>query len=334
MKRSAAAFILLFSIAAISFCVSSCKNQEKLPGSHEKVRIGYSFEPSNALYIIAEAKGFFSHEGLTAEIKTYPSGKLAMEGMFRGEVDLSMSADTPIVFNSFERRDFSIIASTAVIDRYHKIIARKDKGILKPEDLRNKRIATQKASAVHYYLYAFLQSHGLAVKDVSLVFKQPDDLPDLLSKGLIDAFSMREPFISKAENLLGSNAIVFAESGLYLRTDYLTAKTDFVNSKSRAIKKVLMSLIRAEEFIKKYPEQAIKLVCEKLGVRETEIKDVWKDMIFEVSLDQADVIALEGIARWAIQSKLTEKTEMPNYLDFIYTDALKAIKPEAVTIIK
>lgn len=325
------AMLLIFGLM---FCLMSCKRQEKFTGPKEKVRIGFALEPSNALYIIAETKGFFAQEGLAVELKGYSSGKLSLESMFKSETDLSMSADPPIVFNSFERRDFSIIASTISIDRYHKIIARKDRGILKPEDLRNKRIATQKASAVHYYLYTFLLKHGLSVKNVDLSFKQPDELPDLLSEGQIDAFSMREPFISKAKNLLGDNAIVFAEPDIYLRKDYLTAMNDFIKNKPEVIKKVLRALIRAEEFAKTNPEQAIKIVSEKLRVKESEIKELWPDLMFRISLEQSVLISLEGIARWAIQSKMTDKTQAPNYLDYIYQDGLKAVKPEAATIVK
>ena len=100
------------------------------------------------------------------------------------------------------------------------------------------------------------------------------------------------------------------------------------------VKKVLRSLIKAEEFAKTNPEQAIKLVAEKLNVKEAEIKELWPDMIFAISLDQTNVISLEGIARWVIQSKLADKTQVPNYLGFCYLDTLKAVKPETVSIIK
>ena len=215
MFPSAVFMILMFS--GMIILSTSCRKQEEVAGPKEKVSIGYSFDAVNALYIIAEAKGFFTQEGLAAETKEYQSGKLSMEGMFKGEIDLSTPSEPSIVFSSFERRDFSIIASTASGDRYYKIIARKDRGIQKPEDFRNKRIATQKASAANYYLYAFLLTHGLSVEDVDLSFKQPDELPDLLSKGEIDAFSLSEPFISKAEDLLGGNAIVFTEADIYLQ---------------------------------------------------------------------------------------------------------------------
>ena len=61
---------------------------------------------------------------------------------------------------------------------------------------------------------------------------------------------------------------------------------------------------------------------------------LWDVFTFEISLNQSLLVALEAEARWAIKYKLTESTEVPNYLDYIYIDALEELKPEAVTIIR
>jgi NitT/TauT family transport system substrate-binding protein len=53
-----------------------------------------------------------------------------------------------------------------------------------------------------------------------------------------------------------------------------------------------------------------------------------------VTLTQVLLITLEDETRWAIKSKLVEKSKMPNYIDFIYVDGLQAVKPEAVRIIR
>jgi len=42
---------------------------------------------------------------------------------------------------------------------------------------------------------------------------------------------------------------------------------------------------------------------------------------------------MEDQARWAIQNNSTDATEVPNYLDHIYIDALLEVKPEAIGII-
>jgi NitT/TauT family transport system substrate-binding protein len=43
---------------------------------------------------------------------------------------------------------------------------------------------------------------------------------------------------------------------------------------------------------------------------------------------------MEDEARWMIENKLTTKTTIPNFLDYLYLDGLLTVKPEAVNIIR
>jgi NitT/TauT family transport system substrate-binding protein len=298
------------------------------------ITIGVEQGPLSSLMMTAEDQGFFSKHGVDVTVKYYASGKLALNGMFSGEVDLATPAETPFVFSSFERRDFSIVATIGSSDNEAKIVARKDMGIQKPGDLRGKRIATQKASAVHFFLHSFLTKYGLSDKDIKLSFKHPDELVPALANGEIDAFSMREPYVSKAKTLLKDNIIVFEEPGLYLKTYNLVALNTFIKDRPQAVKSILRALIKSEEFVKKHPEHAQRIVSNKTGVQESEVAGLWSDLRFEVSLEQSHLTSLENEARWAIRNKLADGKKIPNYLNFIYLDALEAVKPKGVTIIR
>ncbi|MEE9594876.1 MAG: hypothetical protein V3V92_05695, partial [Candidatus Hydrothermarchaeales archaeon] len=59
----------------------------------------------------------------------------------------------------------------------------------------------------------------------------------------------------------------------------------------------------------------------------------WPKQEYAVKLPQAMLILFEDQARWRIKNNLTDKTRVPNYLDYIYLDALEEVKPGAVTII-
>ncbi|KCZ71448.1 hypothetical protein ANME2D_02178 [Candidatus Methanoperedens nitroreducens] len=41
-----------------------------------------------------------------------------------------------------------------------------------------------------------------------------------------------------------------------------------------------------------------------------------------------------SLLRWMIRNNLTSEKQMPNFFSYIYRDGLKAIKPEAVNIIR
>jgi NitT/TauT family transport system substrate-binding protein len=42
---------------------------------------------------------------------------------------------------------------------------------------------------------------------------------------------------------------------------------------------------------------------------------------------------MEDEARWMIQNRLTDKTQVPNYLDYLATEALGQVNPKAVRLV-
>jgi NitT/TauT family transport system substrate-binding protein len=60
----------------------------------------------------------------------------------------------------------------------------------------------------------------------------------------------------------------------------------------------------------------------------------WSESPFSLSLDQSLITAMEDEARWMIKNNLTAETKVPNFLDYIDEDALEAVKPDAVNIIR
>ena len=146
--------------------------------------------------------------------------------------------------------------------------------------------------------------------------------------------SNNPPDSAKEAKLLGDNAVVFAEPGLFFQTFNLVALKSFIKDKPETVKKVLRALIQAEEFTKKNPDEAKKIISKYMGISETEMAAVWSDVTLRVSLDQHLLLNLEDEARWAIKNKLTDKTKVPNYLNLIYLNGLEAVKPKAIAIIR
>lgn len=299
--------------------------------SYRSLTLGLPMQPSTALVLIARANGYFADEGLPLTVKDYPSGKRAMaEGLFTGAADVVVASDTPVVFNALEERAFSILATVFHADNVNRIIARKDRDIKTPADLRGKRVATQRASAVHYYLHLFLLDRGLTEDDVELVFLKAEDLPKALAEGSIDAFSMREPYIGMAAKALGENAVVFAAPGIYLQTDQLIARSGLVKTHPREIATLLHALTRAERFIKQNPDRSIDIVAEQVGASRSRVAKSWPTLTPAVALQQPLLLRLENQARWAAAH--VPGSSYPNFLDFVEEGPLKSADPDAVTI--
>jgi len=326
--------LILFLIAIISMVnpVSRINAEQKAP---EKISIGIQDNTIVAIVLVAKAKGFFAKEGLDASINRYPSGKLALEAMLKKEVDIATVSDIPIVMESFNRDDFLILSGIAYSDKGIWVIARKDRGINRASDLKGKRIAVQENSAGHFFLSVFLLHNYMLASDVDIVYMQPQDMAQAFINGDIDAFSFRNPYIAQAKAALADKTVEFFEPGVYRQTFNLVGNRGFIKEKPEVIKKILKALLKAEALIRDNSEEAEKAVTTQLGKeREKEVIDDWNIYQFDVSLEQSLIITLEDIARWAVKSGLTQKKGIPNYLDFIYSEALDGIDPDSVTIIK
>lgn len=314
---------------------SGCGDSQKFAGTPEEISFGSVPNVLATLVIVARDQGFFAQEGLVIAFRDYPSGKRAfVDGFLTGEIDVLTSSGVPIVINSFERQDYSIVATVGQSDDVARIIARRDRGIRQPEDLRGKKVATQFGSAVHFFLDLFLADNGLSIDDIELVDMEAEKLPGALASGEIDAFCMREPFVEQAEELLGANAVLFAESGLFLKTHNLVVRNSLIRDKPETVKRMLKALLKAEQFVESYPERAIAIVAADLGIEELAVASPLLKIMPRLSLDQSLLLELEDEARWAIQEDLAAGTDIPNYLDYVYIDALAEIKPDAVTIIR
>ena len=325
-------------VLAAGLITSGCDSDDSpgTPAQREPIRYGLTQQSMSALGIVACDANFFSREGLDAEITEYVSGKRALQALLDGEVDAITTAGIPIVFASLTRRDFRIVAGLASLTtNVERIVARKDRGIVTPADLQGRKVATQRGSAVHFFLHMFLVKYGLTERDIDLTFMKAEELPGALIRGEIDAFSMREPYVGRATKALGNDAIVFEAPGVYYRTDYLVVSEELIRTRPEAVEKMIRALVRAEQFAKQDPSRLVSVVAARLGAEnESVVRRELAQTRLDVGLGQSLLTCLENGANWAIATGLTEQTDVPNYLEFIYLDAIESVKPEAVTIIR
>ncbi len=284
---------------------------------------------------IAEDQGFFEKQGINVRIRGYKSGGAGLDEMLAGNIHIAGVAETPIVYTSFARNDFQVFATVYTNSNDPKIIARSDKGVLKPSDLAGKRIgSTKNGQSAHFFLHLFMLKYGIEQKDVTVVHDSPAGIAERLNSGDIDAASLFEPYVTFAEKKLGDNARVFAEPGIYFKTFNLVSKTIFLKNNQEAVKRVLYALIRAEKFVLEQPGQTVEIISAAYFTDKEIVTKFLASSSLDVTLSGSLLTTMKDQARWAVENKLTDHREIPNYSDFVYTDALKSVRPESMTILR
>ncbi len=323
----------LIVLVIIGMSVGGCQEQpKKYTGPVEKISVGATTQELSTLIWIAEAKGYFEENGLDATVKAYDTGIETKDALLAGEVDVADTVDFVITGLGFEETDIKVLASinTAIIDY---IIARRDRGISSLSDLKGKKIGIKRGSSAEYYLGRTLIFNNLSLQDVELIALHPPEMADAIVQGKVDATITWHPHNYYIKNSLGDNAIIWSAQGGQDVYWVIFSKAEFVQKYPEKIKRLLNALIQAEEFVKHNNLEAKEIIARRVNLDLSYIESVWLDFHFIVDLPQNIVIAMEDQARWKMENNLTDKTDVPNYLDYIYFDALEDVKPEAVGII-
>ncbi len=183
-------------------------------------------------------------------------------------------------------------------------------------------------------MHLFLIENKLEDKDVTIIDMAASKLPQALADGKVDAISVWEPHIINAVKLLGKNALLLPSKYLFREDFYFVQNKSFLKDHPEATVRFLKAIERGNEFIKENKSEAINIVANRLHVDTAFVSSVWDIYDYKLVLDQSILLVLEQEATWAISNHLVTADKIPNYLDYIYVDALKEVKPNAVTIIK
>ena len=285
------------------------------------------------LVFIAHVQGYFAHEGLNITLQPYTTGKDALDAALEGRADLATVADIPIMFAVMKRHPVSIVATISTVEKDPGVIGRKDKGILTPADLHGKHIGVTLGTSGHFMLDALLIRQKLSTDDVTLHDLQPQELANALLQGDVDAVATWEPYLGALRTQLGANGMIFYSEGIYELPFNIAGTRDYVVNHPEIIKKFVRALVRAERLCRDEPDAASQIIASAINVSRENLQELWPSYRFSVTLDQSLLLTLEDETRWAIKNALTDRTNIPNYLDHFYLDALEAVTPAAVTVI-
>lgn len=309
-------------------------NETEKPRQPEKATFAYVATTPAILAGIALHQGYYRQEGLEITPRPHTFGKSAIEDMLAGNADFATAAESSIMMAIMKGEAIFILATIQTSNRDNAIVARKDSGILRPEDLKGKRIATTLGATPDFFMDAYLSRHGIAKEEYEKVDLEPEGLQDALVSGKVDAVSACQPFLIQMEKKFGDRVVSFYDENIYTWTFNVVARQEFVRNNPGRAKKLLHALVRAEEFVKQDPAEAQKIIADNSGMDLSLVVEIWSNTTFKVSLDQFLVLALEDESRWAIDSGIIAKKEIPNYLDYIYFAGLEAVKPKAVRILR
>ncbi|MBI3830561.1 MAG: aliphatic sulfonate ABC transporter substrate-binding protein [Planctomycetes bacterium] len=277
------AFALLLAFGALlQGCGAGSASKadgESKPGQTEtapaRVRLGYFANITHAQALIGVSRGDFKNAlgGAEVETKIFNAGPAVVEAVFAGELDIAYIGPSPAV-NAYVKshgKAVRIVSGSAA--NGVTIVARKESGIAKLEDLKGRRVATpqfgntQDVSARVY----LTKTLGAALKEkggeTEIVTVANAEQLGLFKAGQLDAAWVPEPWGARLVHETGA-AVIAEEKDLWPGKRFCTAvvivSETFLAQHPKTVEAFLRAHAAVTRWMNEHPGEAAALVNAEL----------------------------------------------------------------------
>jgi ABC-type nitrate/sulfonate/bicarbonate transport system substrate-binding protein len=227
------------------------------------VSIGVVDNLLSALSMVAINRGFYTKNGLDAELKVYRSGQEVAKALAAGDIAIGSSA-----MNNFQSEIQAGLEQVAYIvimgdgasrdnDRPLAITAAPGTKIRKAEDLKGKTVGLSLGGTAEMYLRAVLEKVGLSVdKDVRMVQVVPANSAAAVRTKQVDAISAWEPWNTQILTEVPGSVEVARGGGYFNYVIFGLTKKSMLRERPDLVKRVIRGQAEAAQFIRQNPKEA------------------------------------------------------------------------------
>lgn len=322
--RAYSSSVIILCFISIVLYLAACCTKQNAPPVTNNIKITYAMPISVAAIpaYVASEKGFWKEEGLEVTAQMFSSGRQALDALLANTAEVMSVSETPLMHAILQGNKIYIV-TTVTQHQEVKLIARRDKGIQSPGDLRGKRVATLPGTNSDYFMYEFLRKNNIPIEEVKVTNMNPPDMVTALVQGNIDAYFAWEPHIYYAQKQLTQQSIVFPPGDLYYGRHCVAMNQEYVRAHPDVVEKLIRGFQRAEKFINEKPDESMAIVSKVTGMDIDALKSLWSEYKVSVGIDSQLFQILDQEARWArLVSKSSEPTS--NFRDYVYPQAKAA----------
>ena len=317
MNRKILIAVTIGIIALIAIVVVVNKQKPSISQERKTVTIADTRAISTALLPIAVEKKYFDKYGLDVKLLPVQTGDEALKAVVGKSADIALAAVTPYAFLAIDKPEIKIFVTVAE-SHDDQIIARKDKGISKPSDLKGKKIGYAKTTVSELGLEKFLETNGLKKEDVQWVNLKPLAMPAALLSGDIDAYSAWEPHLSNGIKMLGDKAIIFDEpKDTYTWQMNLIADESYIKDNKDTLEKLVKALIETEKFVSDNKEASVVITANHVNIPVDTLNNIWSKFEFKINLRNDLTNIIKENLLWANDRRETKSDKLPDATNLI-----------------
>jgi NitT/TauT family transport system substrate-binding protein len=157
---------------------------------------------------------------------------------------------------------------------------------------------------------------------------------DAITSERVDGVVVWNPFAYQIRKQMGDQAVLLRLQSGQPAYALAVARSEWLAGHKPLLIRSLKAIAQAEQYVITHPAEARAIVQKRMNYDAEFMNSIWSENQFSLSLDQSLITAMEDEARWMIKNNLTKEKQVPDFMNYIYVDGLKAVKPEAVIIIR
>ncbi len=238
-------------------------------GQTRPIRIGYLQADIHQLACwVALDKGFYQDEGLKVEVAgVFKAGPEEMSAFIAGELDMGYVGEAPAT-TAVANGAAKVVVLAQVNTEGSAVVVAKHSPIKRVQDLAGRLSAVPGHSTVQDFLLkkALAQAAVPAGKAKVVVIKPPEMIPALRS-GQIASFIAWEPYPARAQSS-GVGRVLVRSGEIW--PDHpccvLVADQRFLKTRRAEALKMVRAHVRATDFIRRHPEQALAIGVKYTGM--------------------------------------------------------------------
>lgn len=313
-------FLPLFLLA----CCTTKNNKQEVNTSKELQPLTLGLMPSmdGLPFVIARQQGFYDSLGIEVNFIKYYSPIERDAALQSGSIDGAITDYSSAILLQVKGTRLGLVMQT---DGYCQLIAGKESGIRKPEQLKEKNIAVSHNTIIEYATDKMMEHTGITSNQVNK--PEINNIPlrlAMLENGQIDATFLPAPYtcmaMSNGGHLLGSTRqMKIAFTGTAFNEKALKEKAE-------EIKRLITGYNLGVEYLRKHPiSKWSQLVIEDTGLSETQVGSLMLPVYhLAVRPDSCDIA---NAIHWLQKKRaLPEGYSSKNLVDTAF--APKPLKPQ------
>mgnify|MGYP001222868548 CR=1 FL=1 len=321
LRRLSSAIVIL-SLIVLTACAggrSGSQGTDSKPEQVKQLRIGYLNVMDDAQAMLAYDAKLYDKHGLNVELRLFESGTDLIKAMVGGQLDAGVLGFTNAVTWASKGAGLKVVGGAQM--GFHSILVRNDSGIEKVEDLKGKKLASQKQGSTADIVLTgvTLKNANLTKNDLNMVYAEPAQAIQSLASGAVDAAFVFEPYDRIAQLTLPVKQI-YEIGKVWPFPCMVVITTDELLNKDRdAVNRMLDAQKEAIEMLQNDPERAAQFITkrfiegESFKTADGEVKatDVIRDSIksqtftWEITPDQ--IKRMQEIIDIMVEQKALEK---------------------------